>query len=377
MLTFSRWNHLKHARNHLPDVEIEERDFSKVMLNRKWILTGIIVVISSGTFAFVYYESSKPPLQKTADSFYSTSYGVTEFKFPDKNAVPLFPIYDSGHNAIWVGDAKDNSGRIWEFDIGSKKFIEHKLSGTNLISKISLSPDGTLWYIDPATKLLGNYSPSNNTNKLIKVPIDGALADLAAGQKSVWIIVSDLDKILRYDIQSKNFTAFSVPTAHGSPIAITTDKSSGHIWIVEAIGKILRLDPTSFKMIEYSPQDNVTLKLPVAIKDDTATGNIYISEHGEDAVFEFFPNSGTFKRLPLYPDPDALPFGMAFDSRGNLFVAEHTINKIAVLDPRTGESAEVDIPSANPLIQWLTSDAGGNIWFAEPGGAALGVINER
>ncbi|MDE1872375.1 MAG: hypothetical protein KGH99_02730 [Thaumarchaeota archaeon] len=57
--------------------------------------------------------------------------------------------------------------------------------------------------------------------------------------------------------------------------------------------------------------------------------------------------------------------------QSDLFVAEHTINKIAVLDPRTGESAEVDIPSANPLTQWLTSDAGGNIWFAEPGGAAL------
>jgi copper transport protein len=348
------------------------------MLNRKWILAGIIVVvvISFGVFAFIYYESSKLSLQKTVDNFNSTFYDVTEFKLPDKSAAPLFPIYDKNHNAIWVGDTKANSSRLWEFDIDSKKFIEHKLSGTNLISKISLNSDGTIWFIDPATKLLGNYDPYSNDIGLVKIPTDGILEDLITDKKSAWIIVPNIDKILRYDIQSKNFTTLPVPTAHGSPIAITIDKSSGYIWIVEAIGKILRLDPTSFKMIEFAPKDNVTLKLPVAIKDDPTTGNIYISEHGEDAVFEFFPNNGTFKRLPLHPDPDALPFGMAFDSRGHLFVAEHTINKIAVLDPRTGDSTEVDIPSTDPFTQWLTSDAEGNIWFAEPGGAALGVVNE-
>lgn len=351
---------------------------SNVLLNKKLVLGTIIVVaISSGVLALDYYDSPKLPLQKTADNFNNTSYSVIEFKLPDKSGAPLFPLYDKNHNAIWAGDTKVNSSRIWEFDINLKKFIEHKLPGTNLISKISLDSNGIIWFIDPATKLLGSYDPYSNDTRLVKIPTDGMVEDLITDKKSAWILVPNINKILRYDIQSKNFTAFSVPTAHGSPIAITIDKSSGYIWIVEIIGKILRLDPTSFKMIEYIPQDNVTLKLPVAIKNDPVTGNIYVSEHGEDAVFEFFPNNGTFKRLSLHPDPDALPFGMAFDSRRNLFVAEHTTNKIVVLDPRTGESVEVDIPSTDPLIQWLTSDAEGNIWFAEPGGAALGVISER
>jgi copper transport protein len=333
------------------------------------------VAISSGIFAIDYHTSTKLALQKTAYDFNNTSYFVTEFKLPD-SAAPLFPLYDKNNNAIWVGDIKANSGRIWEFDIDSKKFIEHKIPGTNLISKISLGSDGTMWFIDPATKLLGHYNPYSNDTSLVKIPTDGILEGLVSYKKSVWILVPNIDEIMRYDIQSKNFTAFSVPTAHGSPIAITTDRS-GYIWIVEAVGKILRLDPTSLKMIEYSPQDNVTLKLPISIKYDQAAGDFYISEHGEDAVFAFSPNNDTFKRFPLHPDPDALPFGMALDGRGNLFVAEHTINKIAVLDTSTGQSTEVNIPSSDPLTQWLTSDAKGNIWFAEPGGGALGVISER
>ena len=43
----------------------------------------------------------------------------------------------------------------------------------------------------------------------------------------------------------------------------------------------------------------------------------------------------------------------------------------------TGESAEVEIPLANPLAQWLTADSDGNVWIIEPGSAALGVISER
>ena len=375
MISFFNYSHKARKKPH-PDIQIQETVFPDVLPNKKWIFVVIIAVaISSGIFALDYHASTKPTLQKTAYDFNKTAYLVTQFKLPE-SAAPLFPVYDKKNNSILVGDTKANSGRIWEFYIDSKKFIEHKIPGTNLISKISLDSDGTIWFIDPATKMLGHYDPYSNDTSLVKIPTDGILEDLALDKKSVWILVPNIDEIMRYDIQSKNFTTFSVPTAHGSPIAITTDRS-GYIWIVEAVGKILRLDPTSLKMIEYYPQDNVTLKLPIAIKYDQAAGDFYISEHGEDAVFAFFPNNDTFKRFPLHPDPDALPFGMALDGRGNLFVAEHTINKIAVLDTSTGQSTEVNIPSSDPLTQWLTSDAKGNIWFAEPGGDALGVISER
>jgi hypothetical protein len=59
---------------------------------------------------------------------------------------------------------------------------------------------------------------------------------------------------------------------------------------------------------------------------------------------------------------------------GYLWVAEHTTNKIAVIDPETGLSRGVEIPTSNPYAQFLTSDSKGNIWFAEPHGDSLGFI---
>jgi copper transport protein len=65
---------------------------------------------------------------------------------------------------------------------------------------------------------------------------------------------------------------------------------------------------------------------------------------------------------------------MEFDNYHNIWVAEHVVNKISVIDPRTGAHKEVNIPARNPFVQWLTSDSSGNIWFAEQRGDSLGVI---
>jgi copper transport protein len=76
-------------------------------------------------------------------------------------------------------------------------------------------------------------------------------------------------------------------------------------------------------------------------------------------------------------DPNGLPFGMAMDKYGNLWVAEHTINKIAVIDPQTGDHKEIEIPAATPFVQWITSDSNGNVWLAEQRGNALASITSN
>jgi len=65
---------------------------------------------------------------------------------------------------------------------------------------------------------------------------------------------------------------------------------------------------------------------------------------------------------------------MALDNYRNLWVAEHVINKIAVIDPSTGQHSEVNIPQQSPFVQWITSDSQGNIWMAEQRAASLGQI---
>jgi copper transport protein len=51
------------------------------------------------------------------------------------------------------------------------------------------------------------------------------------------------------------------------------------------------------------------------------------------------------------------------------------IDKIAVMDPRTGENKEFNIPFSGSFIQYLTTDNNGNVWFvAQRGQPSIGSI---
>ena len=64
---------------------------------------------------------------------------------------------------------------------------------------------------------------------------------------------------------------------------------------------------------------------------------------------------------------------MAFDNYGNLWVSQHTLDKIAVIDAVTGEIRQFDLPRGS-LIQWLTKDSNGDIIFVDQGSNMLGII---
>jgi len=120
--------------------------------------------------------------------------------------------------------------------------------------------------------------------------------------------------------------------------------------------------------------NNKSYYSPAELFMNTVTGdNLYVSDHDNHTVSVFNPILKTFKTFPL-TNPSALPFGMAMDNYGYLWVAEHTTNKIAVIDTETGLSREITIPKVYPYVQFLTSDSKGNIWFVEQRGNALGVI---
>jgi copper transport protein len=224
-------------------------------------------------------------------------------------------------------------------------------------------------------KNLGQYNTVTGTSKLYKIPTQGVISGIAIDSSNgLWLTSPTANEILKFDTQTKNFTAMTLPTADAQPLGIIADQS-GQIWVAEGIGKLANIDPTkNNKVSEYAPTgQNNTLKSPTALLADPTTGNIYISEHDGHVVSVFNPLLKTFREYPSL-DPNGLPFGMAIDAYGNLWVAEHTINKIAVINPTTGENTEVKIPTQSPFVQWLTSDSKGNIWLAEQRGNSLAVI---
>lgn len=303
----------------------------------------------------------------------SLSFDVKEFKMPEKS-LPLFPVFDSARQSIWVGDQSLGSGRIWQFNLTSGNYTAHKLNGINLVSIIRLASDGKIWYIDPTTYILGKYDPDARTSTNFPLPEKGIISGLAIDNNgNVWMPITELNKVYKFEPATGKFTAFNIPTPNSGPVNIAVDRD-GKLWMPESsAGKIAMIDPATGNMTEFAPKGQNKLVIPTAIFPDQNGHDLFISEHEGHTVTAFNPLFEIFHEYPPLNNA-GLPFGMAADSYGNIWVAEHTVDRVAVFDPRTGQSTEAKIPTAGSFVQYLVADDKGKIWFAEQQGSALGSI---
>lgn len=298
------------------------------------------------------------------------------------NSLPLYPIFDAQRQSIWVGDSMPGSGVIWQLDTTTGNYSIHRVNAT-LVTQTVLASDGSLWYIDPIGSenkgVLGLYNPSDNSTRRFALPEEGVPSGIAiGGNGSLWmpIIAGDgNDKVVKFEPATERFSSYEIPTPNARPAGVAPDRM-GNIWFAEAgANSIAKIDPATGNITEFKPQSSLqALEEPAAVFPDPDSFDIYISEHSGSTVTVFNSLLGTFHEYPSVNE-DGLPFGMAMDSYGNLWFAQHEIDKIGVIDPRTGESTEANIPIAGSFVQWITSDDEGRIWFAAQRGSALGSVS--
>jgi len=231
--------------------------------------------------------------------------------------------------------------------------------------------------VDPLTKAIGSYDPSNNFSKLYPIPNYVTPSGMAIDSNdTIWITSPTSGEVMRFDPHVGNITLkLHLKDQNARPFAIVSDPVSNLIWLTDEAGKLVKIDPsTNYSITEYSPSGNKSLLSPTALLIDKTTGEIYISQHDGHRITVFNPLTKIFTDLPII-NKAGLPFGMAIDKYGNLWVAEHTINKNAVIDTQKSKIREVPVKTPSPFIQWITSDSNGNIWFAEQRGNSIGVID--
>ncbi|HZD33741.1 MAG TPA: copper resistance protein CopC, partial [Nitrososphaeraceae archaeon] len=212
-------------------------------------------------------------------------YSVIEVPIAANGSQPLYPVYDPSRNSIWVGDTSLSSGRIFEYDIASNKYLEHRINGTNIVTTMALDQSNDrLWFIDPISKTLGVYDPQVNSSKQYSFPNDRIVPssiafrgaefptvansgngskgirtsalngnlnnDLndaiqgQAGSATVWITSPSTGEVLIFDTGVENFTnIIPLPTPNSNPLGIVVDSSNGQLWIAEGVGKIANIDP--------------------------------------------------------------------------------------------------------------------------------------
>jgi hypothetical protein len=68
---------------------------------------------------------------------------------------------------------------------------------------------------------------------------------------------------------------------------------------------------------------------------------------------------------------------MALDTYNNLWIAQHVSDTLAILDPQTEETINIDIPTSSSFVQYLVTDSKKDVWFAEQRGNALAKVTVK
>ncbi len=67
----------------------------------------------------------------------SLKFDVKEYGIPSQS-LPLFPVFDAQRQSIWVGDSLPESGRMWQLDMATGNYTEHRLENVSLITQMVL-----------------------------------------------------------------------------------------------------------------------------------------------------------------------------------------------------------------------------------------------
>jgi copper transport protein len=311
-------------------------------------------------------------------------FNITEYKAP-QNSLLLDPVYQASTDSIWIGDSLPGSGRLWKFDIEKKNYQEYTINGINLItlSVFDLKNPNILWFIDPTSNILGKFNTDTNKTDTYELPKKGVISGLTIDNSdNIWMSIIQDNSILKFDINKNKFETFRIPTENSRPSSIIYDKNNNYIWFAESIGKIGRLDIQTKTINEYPnlTESNISersiLSEPTALLLDAKNSNLYISDHEKNSVIRFNTFTSVFKEYQL-TDINGLAFGMTLDAYDNLWIAQHVSDTLAILDPDTGETINIDIPTSNSFVQYLMTDSKKDVWFAEQRGNALAKVTIR
>ncbi len=312
-------------------------------------------------------------------------FDVKEYQLPYKDSIPLYLLYSKEDNAIWVSDGSKAS--VWMLDLASEQFKEYKFNGA-ISTILARDLHGRVWFVDPVSKVFGyidinNYSKSSDAH-IFNVPY-GALAVYIHVDSSdrIWIALVDKGSILMYnsieDVEKGNYREFKLPQGF-APTYITSDIFND-VWFTATtnnnygvIGKIdagydsSKDDKEAVKLLDYRLSEPLAMYI-------SRDGSIWVSEHiGSPARITYIdPLLGIVNSYNVI-DNDALPYGILQDKLGNVWYAQHTVDKIGVFDAYRGKMREVSTLSKASLVQWITIDDNGNVWYAASRAASIGVI---
>jgi streptogramin lyase len=221
---------------------------------------------------------------------------------PDKVTSKAYSV-PNGTSLPW-GTAYNGNGKIWV-----------AMPGCDPNPTCNPTPAGNIAVFDPA---------SSSWKQVINLPSDYSQAFFLAFDKNgnVWFPLPMSNSIGKYNIASKQFKRWTVPTANAGPWDLAID-SQGIVWF---------------------------------------------TEHFTNKIGSFNPNTQQFTEIPT-PAQNSQPYGITIDAHGNKWFTENN-SSVALIGEYTKNATLLEYKirnshDSNLTPHLITVDYNGNIWWSE------------
>lgn len=272
---------------------------------------------------------------------------------------------------------------VARLDPKTGEFRKYQLApGTNPHTCL-VDAQGNVWYTGNRNGTLGRIDPKSGEITVFKVP-DETVRDphtmVFDKNGNVWFTAQQSNAIGFFDVTAEKFHIVKPPVAEGNrrrsnlPYGIVLD-SKGHPWFNLFAGRYIgTIDPATFELKTYPVGNDSTLNRRIAISADD---KIYYTDYRRGRLGMLDPTTGKVSDWALPGGPASLPYGMAIDDQGRVWVAEtgSQPNKLVGFDPKAGHffSNTVIPGDANTVRHMFFDRKTKQLWFGMDAGMIVKI----
>jgi len=299
--------------------------------------------------------------------------------------------------SVWIAASYDNKIIRYDWQTGQRR--EYPIPGTESWPfNIALDAKGHVWFTQRAAGAIGKLDPVSGEFTQLPLPRPGSgPAGLGIDAKSgrVWFTESYKDTLASLDPATGQVTEIAMGQAStglvSGPAGLVVDGEGG-VWFAKLEGQLGYLPPGASQVQLMATPANAARPAGVTLDAQgnpwlvALDGNSLLSYQRRDKQFVVYPLPvGEQDAQPSSPPfaRSSRPFGLAFDSSGNLWFSQQYTGQLGVLDLAKPElklmSPGPEVKAADPYVtvQALDSLVGEVTVRYEMDGAAVALRNGR